>query len=244
MRVIPSLAALVLTFAVMAAAPAAASDKQRTDINMVVAFDRSESVDTEERRSQIDSLAAALLDPRFLDTVHSSYHGKLGLSVMAWSSLAQVEIVLPWIEIASRADAEEAIRQIRWHQAKDPDVRHGKQTDIALAISSGVELLDRAPFFGSKQVINIISDGVDNIGRLPMVDRDLALEKGITINGLVQARGSAVGIIMDHFRRQVIGGPSSFVQAAGEGEEFNRAMLRKMLLEIAALNGLARADGT
>jgi acetolactate synthase regulatory subunit len=41
MRVIPSLAALVLTFAVMAAAPAAASDKQRTDINMVVAFDRS-----------------------------------------------------------------------------------------------------------------------------------------------------------------------------------------------------------
>jgi hypothetical protein len=243
MRVILALAALVL---VMTGAndPAAAAGKQRTNINMVVAFDRSESIDTEERQAQIDSLAAALLDRRFLDSVNAGYHGKLGLSVMAWSSLAQVEVILPWIEIGSRGDAEEAIRRIRWHQSKDPDVRHGKQTDIALAIASGVDLLDRAPFFGSKQVINIISDGVDNIGRLPMVDRDMALDRGITINGLVQAQGSAVGIIKDYFRRQVIGGPSSFVQAAERGEAFTNAMLRKMMLEVAALNSLVRADGT
>ena len=222
----------------------AGKGKQRTDINMVVAFDRSESIDADERQSQIDSLSQALLDKRFLDSVRSGYHGKLGISVMAWSSFSQVETILPWIEIGNRADAEEAVRRIEWNQAKDPDVRHGKQTDIALAIATGVEILDAAPFFGSKQVINIISDGVDNFGRFPMVDRDLAMDKGITINGLVQARGEAVGVIKDFFRRQVIGGPSSFVQAAGRGEDFNRAMLRKMMLEIAALNGLVWADGT
>jgi len=236
---------VILILVILALAGSAwSADKQRTDINMVVAFDRSESIDTEERRAQIDSLAAALLDKRFIDSVTSGYHGKLGITVMAWSSFAQVETILPWIEIAGRADAEEAVRRIEWHHTKDADVRHGKQTDIALAIASAVDLLDQAPFFGSKQVVNVISDGVDNIGRLPMVDRDLALDKGITINGLVQAGGSAVGIIKDFFKRQVIGGPSSFVQAASKGDDFNRAMLRKMLLEIAALNGLVRADGT
>lgn len=238
MRVILILALLAL------AGPAWSAGKQRTDINMVIAFDRSESIDTEERRAQIDSLAAALLDQRFIDSVTSGYHGRLGITVMAWSSFAQTETILPWIEIAGRADAEEAVRRIEWHHAKDPDIRHGKQTDIALAIASAVDLLDRAPFFGSKQVVNIISDGVDNFGRFPMVDRDLALDKGITIKGLVQAQGAAIEIIKDFFKRQVIGGPSSFVQAAAKGEDFNRAMLRKMLLEIAALNALVRADGT
>jgi hypothetical protein len=236
---------VILFLLVMAlAGPAWGTGKQRTDINMVVAFDRSESIDTEERRAQIASLSEALLDQRFIDSVSSGYHGKLGISVMAWSSFSQVEMILPWIEISSRADAEEAVRRISWNQSRDPDVRHGKQTDIALAIATSVELLDQAPFFGSKQVINVISDGIDNFGRFPMVDRDLALDKGITINGLVQARGHATGIIKDYFKRQVIGGPSSFVQAAGRGEDFNRAMLRKMLLEVAALNGLVWAHGT
>ena len=49
------------------------------------------------------------------------------------------------------ADAEEAVRRIEWHHAKDADVSHGKQTDIALAIASSVDLLDQAPFFGSSR---------------------------------------------------------------------------------------------
>jgi hypothetical protein len=155
---------------------------------MVVAFDRSESVDTEERRKQIDGLNEALADQRFVDAVTSGYYRRIGLSVIAWSSFNRTEVVLPWIELAGPADIEEAIRRINWHQSKDPDVRHGKQTDVALAISTGTEMLDMAPFFGSKQVINVISDGIDNFGRLAMVDRDLALDKGITINGLIQAQ--------------------------------------------------------
>jgi hypothetical protein len=238
MRVILFLLVLAL------AGPAFGAGKQRTDINMVVAFDRSESIDADERRAQIKSLTAALLDQRFMDSVTSGYHGKLGISVMAWSSFSQVEMILPWIEIGGRGDAEEAVRRINWHQAKDPDVRHGKQTDIALAIATSVDILDQAPYFGSKQVINIISDGIDNFGRFPMVDRDLALDRGITINGLVQARGHAVGIIKDFFRKQVIGGPSSFVQAADGVDGFAQAMLRKMMLEVALLNGLTRSDGT
>jgi hypothetical protein len=225
---------VVLVLLVLAlAGPALAAGKQRTDINMVVAFDRSESIDAEERKAQIESLGQALLDQRFIDSVTSGYHGTLGISVMAWSSFSQVEMILPWIEITSRADAEEAVRRINWNQARDPDVHHGKQTDIALAIATSVDILDQAPFFGSKQVINIISDGIDNFGRLAMVDRDLALEKGITINGLVQARGHAVGVIKEFFKKQVIGGPSSFVQAANGADGFAQAMLRKMMLEIA-----------
>lgn len=235
---------LIFLLIVLFTGPAVAAGKQRTDINMVVAFDRSESIDAEERQKQIDGLNEALGDKRFVDAVTSGFYRRLGLSVIAWSSFNRTEVVLPWIEISGRADVEEAIRRINWHQSKDPDVSHGKQTDIALAISTGVEMLEKAPFFGSKQVINVISDGIDNFGRLAMVDRDLALERGIVINGLIQARGSAIEVIKGFFKRQVIGGPSSFVQAANRGEAFSLAMLRKMQLEIALLNGLIRADGT
>ena len=102
----------------------------------------------------------------------------------------------------------------------------------------------RHRFFGSKQAINIISNGIDNFSRLAMVDQGLAMDRGITINGLVQMRGYVEDTIKDFFRKQVVDGPSSFVQVANGTDGFAQAMLRKMILELALLNGLSWADGT
>lgn len=225
------LAAIIVLFALV---PAGAME--RTDINMVVALDRSESVDLTERHKQIDSLAYALQHPRFIEAIKSGYHRRIGISIITWSSFENTGLLLPWTIVETPADAAMIVQEMYEADFQRDPTKHGKQTDIALAMRTSAELLQAAPFFGARQVINIIADGIDNFGHPAVIDRDPILERGITINGLVQGRGSGIGVLQDYFRRQVIGGPMSFVLPATDRESFNKAMLKKMSMEIALLN--------
>ncbi|GHD39117.1 hypothetical protein GCM10017083_00610 [Thalassobaculum fulvum] len=248
-RLLFRLSALLLA-AVCVSAPAFAQPLPgrpagpETDLNMVVALDRSESVDLAERTAQNESLAAALTDPRFMAAVKGGWQGRIGIAVLTWSSFNRTQVVVPWTVIAERRDADAVVAALRDYQARGGDVEHRPQTDIALALGAGVELLDAAPFPATKRILNVISDGIDNFGREAFVDRDEALAHGITINGLVHARGSAIPIVERFFERQVIGGPYAFVLSTPTPESFTGAMLRKMLLEIAAAGRSSRPDGS
>jgi len=81
----------------------------------------------------------------------------------------------------------------------------------------------------------VVADGISNIGRLAMVDRDVALARDITINGLIMGKGSAIEVLTRYFQREVIGGPTSFLQVSASNQDFAEAMLRKMLLEMVRL---------
>ena len=70
-----------------------------TDINMVVAFDRSESIDDEERKAQVAGLIYALTNPDVLGAIQAGWIGQIGLSVVTWSSFRQTEVLLPWTSI-------------------------------------------------------------------------------------------------------------------------------------------------
>lgn len=204
-----------------------------TDINMVVALDRSESVGFEDRHRQIESLAAALVDPRFVAAVKAGWHGRLGLTVMTWSSFERTHVVVPWTAIGGREDSDRVVAVMRDYEAVGTDAEHKPQTDVSLAISGGLRLLGEAPFDAPKRIINVIGDGIDNFGGDAFIDRDLALESDVTINGLVHAKGAAIPIVVRFFETQVIGGPYAFVVPAPTPESFAAAMLRKMLMEIA-----------
>ena len=74
--------------------------------------------------------------------------------------------------------------------------------------------------------------------------RDQAVAKGIVVNGLVilterQSRANPQhtnppGGIEKYYRENVIGGPGSFVIAAEDYNSFGRAMVQKLIAEIAA----------
>lgn len=215
-----------------------------TDINMVVALDRSESVGFEDRARQVESLAAALTDPRFVAAVKAGWHGRLGFSVMTWSSFERTHVVVPWTAIGGREDSDRIVATMRDYEAVGADAGHKPQTDISLAISVGMRMLEEAPFQATKRIINVIGDGIDNFGGDTFIDRDLALEQDVTINGLVHARGHAIPIVVRFFETQVIGGPYAFVVSAPTPESFTSAMLRKMLMEIASATLSSRADGS
>ena len=171
-----------------------------TDINMVVSLDRSESIDEVEREAQVLGLIYSITDRRVIETIQSGYIGRIGLKVIAWSSFESREVILPWTSIANHQDAEAAAAHILAYESGDTGSPHGKLTDLGAGISAAVESLEEAPWFGRKQVINLIADGISNIGRVAMVDRDRAVAKGITINGLVQGRGAAKDVLKRYFQ--------------------------------------------
>src|SRR5262245_14618418 len=58
-------------------------------------------------------------------------------------------------------------------------------TSISAGIDFGMTQLDRAPYKGHRRVIDVSGDGDNNSGREPTAARDVAIARGITINGLV-----------------------------------------------------------
>jgi len=205
------------------------------DLAIAVSLDRSESIDAEDAEAQINGLIYALRHSRFRDAVAAGPRGRIGLSVVTWSSFGRYQVILPWMQVAGREDAALAAEILELDFDRQRAARHGTQTDVAFAIEVGLKQLDQLPWTASQQVINVVADGISNIGRVASVDRDLALARGITVNGLIMARGSAIEVMTRYFRREVIGGATSFVQVSSSPQDFAEAMLRKMLLEIVRL---------
>jgi hypothetical protein len=205
------------------------------DIAIVVSLDRSESIDADDARAQIDGLVFTLRHSRFRESVSSGWFGRIALTVITWSSFGRHEVILPWMQIAGAGDAAAAATILELDYARQRIARHGTQTDVAFAIEVGMNQLDTLPWEASKSVINVVADGISNIGRVAMADRDMALARGFTVNGLIMARGSAIEVISRYFRREVIGGPTSFLQVSASNEDFANAMLRKILLEMVRL---------
>ena len=215
-----------------------AAAQQTVDIAIVVSLDRSESIDREDATAQITGLTYALRHPRFLAAVRSGVHGRIGLSVLTWSSFGRNDIILPWMQISGSESAMRAADVLALDLQRDLETMHGTQTDVAFGIELGTQQMAALPWPAEQRVINMVGDGISNIGRVAVVDRDAALAQGITVNALITAQGSAIRVLTNYFRRHVIGGPTAFVQLTNGDDDFADAMLRKMLLEISRLNAV------
>lgn len=225
---------LALVLSCLSAA-AQAEPEAPVDIAIVVALDRSESIDADEAGAQIDGLVYTLRDSHFREAVAAGWHAGIGLAVVTWSSFGRHDVILPWMRIAGADDAEVAASVLELDHDRQRVSRHGTQTDVAFAIEVSMDMLETLPWTAAQSVINVVADGTSNIGRIASVDRNVAVARGITINGLVMARGAAIEVLSRYFRREVIGGPTAFVQVSASNEDFAEAMLRKMLREMVRL---------
>ena len=92
-------------------------------------------------------------------------------------------------------------------------------------------------------MIDVSGDGVNNSGGPVEMARDRLVAEGVTINGLpiVNDRptfGRMPPIPLDeYYRDSVIGGPGAFVIVAEDFQSFGNAVKRKLIREIAALDG-------
>jgi hypothetical protein len=218
-------------------APHAAADDE-TDANIVTAIDISDSVSRVELDRLVDALAAAISSGPVVELARSGSAGKIGFAVFAWHHYRYSYI--DWILIASEEDAREAASMIRRRilMNAEPETSpgierfRGRRTDISAAIDYAGKLLDRAPYATRKRIVNIVGNGVDNVGEPAGPARDRFTKTGGTINGLVFGGDLAVNA---YYRNEVVGGLGAFVVSLAGGDDFVDAFRRKFLSDIALL---------
>ena len=108
-------------------------------------------------------------------------------------------------------------------------------TAMGSAIDRAVELFDGSGFTAPRRVIDICSNGFSNAGVDVSGARDRAVKRGVTINAL--AILDEYDWLEDYYVESVIGGPFAFVRTAESRESFAKAILHKLIEEIAGVPG-------
>jgi hypothetical protein len=233
-RCMLALAALVLVPTAFAGAA------EQVDLLLVLSSDVSRSVDHPKFLLQREGYAAAISDPQVLDAIKSGPHQRIAICFVEWSGFGAQKLVIDWTAIDSSAAARKFGDQLLELPRSFAD-----RTSISGGIEFAAAQLERSPFEGSRRTIDVSGDGTNNAGRDVRLARDETLAKGIVINGLVILSDRPVpwnaehtnppGGLEKYYQDNVIGGPGAFVLVAENFNSFGRAIIKKLIAEIAFL---------
>jgi hypothetical protein len=219
------------------AAPAAA---EPVDLLLVLSADVSRSVDGEKFKLQRQGYADAFADPRVLNAITGGRHGRIAVAFVEWAGVGEQRLVVDWTLIKDAQTAKQFGDQL----LEAPRSFWGR-TSISTGIDFAMEQLARTAFQAERKVIDVSGDGTHNSGRDVRAARDEAVAKGVTINGLVILSAYPLPRFPEHthppggltnwYRDNVIGGDGAFVMTAQDFQSFGRAIINKLIKEIAAL---------
>ncbi len=216
--------------------------EREVDLELVLAVDISGSIDLEEAALQRRGYVHALRHPDVIEVIRRGRLGRIAVTYVEWAGDRHQSTLVGWTEIADASSAAafaEAVAR--------PPVRTQLWTSISGVIAYAARHLEGNGFSGRRRVIDISGDGPNNSGEYVVRARDRALADGIVINGLtiINDRPGQYGYppmpdLDLYYEDCVIGGQGAFVVVADGFEDFARAILRKMLLEIASAAPPAR----
>lgn len=216
--------AFLAVFAPVLIAPAV-PQSSAVDMALVIAIDCSYSVDSAEHRLQMEGFGAALQDPQVMDAVLNGPQQRIAITVFQWSDADNQRVIIPWTVI----DGAEAAASLGKKLAQGRrDVPEGG-TGISAALIYGAAQFAIAPP-AQRFVIDLSTDGRNNMGAPTPLVRDRVLARNITINAL--AVTNEWPALATYLERQVTGGPGNFVISAGNYDDFGAAMLKKLVKEI------------
>jgi Protein of unknown function (DUF1194) len=230
--------AALIALALLPASAAVAAEP--VDLLLVLSSDVSRSVDHPKFLLQREGYAAAVSNTQVLDAIKSGPHGKIALCFVEWSGYGAQKVVIDWTVIDGAASARKFGDQLVELPRSFAD-----RTSISGGIDFAAAQLERSPFEAPRRTIDVSGDGTNNAGREVRLARDEAVAKGIVINGLVilserqmpwnAEHTNPPGGLENYYRENVIGGPGAFVMVAEDFKSFGRAIIKKMIAEIATL---------
>lgn len=232
----------------LAAMPANYDPAAEVDVELILAVDISQSMDEEEQKVQRKGYVSALTSPEVLEAIRIGPTGRIAVTYVEWGGQGEQYVVADWQVIDGPNTAAAFASKV----AEAP-LRQVQRTSIASALAFAVNLIEDNGFYGLRKVIDMSGDGPNNQGGQVTEARDLALTKGITINGLpLMMKGTGNGWYhmpnLDHYYEDcVIGGPGAFTIPVHSKESFADAIRMKLVLEIAGLSprpaGVMFAEG-
>jgi len=248
LRNISAAAAVTLLSALFGAGLAAAQDGEAVDTALIVAVDVSNSVDDNRYRLQTEGIAQALEDPAVIEGIIGGAKGGILFSMVTWAD--RPKFTLPWMRITNAEEARATAARVRQLPRQD-----GEFTCMALMMRNvSDKIVPQVPAQATKIVLDVSGDGPDNCNAEEPVDvaRDELVKWGVTVNGLPileraqgqsappvdsylpQQRGTST--LEDWYRKNVKGGPGSFVLPANGYKDFGRAIRQKFVLEISGIS--------
>lgn len=225
----------------------AAAQAVEVDLNILFALDVSRSMDQDDERLLRDGYVTAFTSPEVLTAIQDGTLGRIACAVVQWSGVHQQRLTVPWTIVGDAASASAFAAAIGASRRT-----FNLETYITGAIRFGVGELERGrmvatPLFGS--LLNVSGDGADTYSHdYLMAERDKAIAAGITINGLPVVTGGSwhsnsrqpilSATLPDYYREHVIGGPGAFMVEAAGYADIGRAVIRKLVQEIASARSL------
>jgi hypothetical protein len=144
-------------------------------------------------------------------------------------------LVVPWTVLSSAAEADAFAGRL----AEAPLLRE-TGTSISGGIFVAARQFDDSPVRGVRRVIDVSGDGPNNMGLPVAPSRDEIVSAGVTINGLpivlkpiTTFGGYNIPNLDVYYEDCVIGGPGAFVVVVRDEHDFESAIRRKLVLEIA-----------
>jgi hypothetical protein len=211
---------------------------EQVDLLLVLAADVSRSVDERKFQLQRSGYAAAMADPRVLDAIRSGANRRIAVAFVEWSGAYSQKLVIDWMTVADEGSARDFGDRVLEAPRSFAD-----RTSISGGIEFAIAQFDRSPYQSERRTIDVSGDGTNNAGRDVNRVRDEAVARGMTINGLVilsdrplswnPEHTNPPGGLVNYYRTQVIGGPGAFVMAANDFESFGKALISKLIAEIA-----------
>ncbi len=204
--------------------PSAQSQPKQVELELVLAMDTSSSVDAFEFELQKQGVAAAFRHPAVLDAIESCGGADIAVALVQWSGNRMHLIAVDWTLIGDEESA---------------DVFAGKVeamgrllsgfTGLRGAISFSLKLIEENDLEGRRKVIDISGDGSGG-GLKPSLERDRAVARGATINGL--AILAEEPDLEQYYASFVAGGPGAFVMSVAGFDGFADAIRSKLQREI------------
>jgi len=220
---------------------------EEVDLLLALAVDVSRSIDQQKFLLQRDGYVAAVSDRGVLDAIRSGPHQKIALNFVEWSGTGAQKLLIDWTIIDGAASARRFGDQLVEFPRSFAD-----RTSISGGIEFAAAQIARSPFTAARHIVDVSGDGTNNAGRDVSGAREEVVAKGITINGLVilTPQGQFLfnadhtnppGGLEKYYRDNVIGGPGAFVMVAEDFNAFGKAIIKKLIAEIAWASGRRRA---
>ncbi|WP_299042435.1 DUF1194 domain-containing protein [uncultured Tateyamaria sp.] len=212
-----------------------AQDGVEVDVELFLAVDVSRSMQPYELEIQRRGYAAALVSPEVQAAIAGGFLGRIAITYVEWAGADHQREIVPWTVLATPRDAARVAAQITAHF--DEGMR---RTSISGALTHAADSIYANGFDGLRRVIDVSGDGPNNMGDPVTQARDAVLARGITINGLplmtqdegLMARWNIPDLDV-YYTACVIGGTGAFVVPVLDWSEFEDAVRRKLVLEIA-----------
>ena len=210
------------------------SANQPVELELVLAVDASSSIQSDEFDLQVQGYANAFRDPSVIEAIEELGGGGIAVTLVQWSATHQMYQSVPWTHVHDRASGEQLAQSIERNFWTFTPFG----TALGDAIEYSVGLFETSGYAGRRQAIDISADERANMGKHPSRVQQLALDAGITVNGLVVLDKQLD--LVAYFLEHVIVGDGAFVEVVEQKQDLANSIKRKLVREISGIASLRK----